>query len=98
MSRIHDALKRAEEERAAQNPRSGVVPPTTISPEHGKDGNHLQAISIETHRTPEAVRTARRTDESSLQFDELVKRCSHPEWKADSSFRVSLTSDMGKIV
>jgi capsular exopolysaccharide synthesis family protein len=28
----------------------------------------------------------------------LVKRCSHPEWKADSSFRVSLTSDMGKIV
>jgi protein-tyrosine kinase len=33
-----------------------------------------------------------------LRFEELVKRCSHPEWKADSALRVSLAGESGKIV
>jgi capsular exopolysaccharide synthesis family protein len=35
---------------------------------------------------------------STLRFEDLVARCTHPEWKADSALRVSLAGDSGKIV
>jgi capsular exopolysaccharide synthesis family protein len=55
-------------------------------------------MAAETVQPPEAVRTVRAADGAILQFDELVRRCTHPEWKSDSALRISLAGDSGKIV
>jgi protein-tyrosine kinase len=96
MSRIHEALRRAEQERAAQVPvaerahaarvaEEVAVPLTSpISP------NRLAEASIRAIPLSPAG--------GVLRFEELVKRCSHPEWKANSALRVSLAGESGKIV
>jgi capsular exopolysaccharide synthesis family protein len=57
-----------------------------------------QRVTVETNRLAENVRTERAVDGAILQFDDLVRRCAHPEWKSDSALRVSLAGDSGKIV
>jgi protein-tyrosine kinase len=76
MSRIHEALKKAAQERS---PQSSV----------GVDPNfaavaaviHSPAISAGPMTEP-GVRDVHASDGSSfLRFDDLVKRCAHPEWQ-----------------
>jgi protein-tyrosine kinase len=95
MSRIHEALKKAEQEKAAQLPiaeRHAAAAPQIAEDPHGPvfTSNRLVAEAARLSQTFEGGAT--------LQFEELVKRCTHPEWKADSALRVSLAGDSGKIV
>lgn len=98
MSRIHEALKKAEIEKAAH---LLAGEPATM-PQAGNDMDvpvfSTHRIAAETVRPAEAVRPARAADGAILQFDDLVKRCTHPEWKSDSALRISLAGDSGKIV
>jgi protein-tyrosine kinase len=92
MSRIHEALKKAEQEKAAQ------VPVATQQ----KETHPIESVApfVSTKRTiGETAQQGRQADTSSvLRFEELVQRCARPEWKSDSALRVSLAGDSGKIV
>jgi protein-tyrosine kinase len=98
MSRIHEALKKAEIEKAAHLPAGerAIMPQVVNDMDVPIFSTH--PIAVETVRPPEALRPVRAADGAILQFDDLVKRCTHPEWKSDSALRISLAGDSGKIV
>jgi protein-tyrosine kinase len=74
MSRIHEALRKAAEERAS----TAVAPePVELVPERELS---LQAASREA--------TARLQGPSFVRFEELRKHCSHPVWKPDPRLNV----------
>jgi protein-tyrosine kinase len=90
MSRIHEALKKAEQERVV-SPLSDL---STISsgesqvPTGGGNGGSYP-VSRETMARPEAVVTP---SSDYLRFDDLRKRCAHPEWHLDSNVNVFTNS------
>jgi protein-tyrosine kinase len=94
MSRIHEALKKAEQEKAAQS----ATTERTIAPSVAEPA--VPAVSPNRSAQEGVRRTAPREEISGsvLRFEDLVARCTHPEWKADSALRVSLAGDSGKIV
>jgi protein-tyrosine kinase len=98
MSRIHEALKKAEQEKAAQTPLGERVTRPPVADDTDVPVFSTHRIAAETFRPAEAMRSARVAAGSILQFDELVRRCTHPEWKSDSALRISLAGDSGKIV
>jgi protein-tyrosine kinase len=98
MSRIHEALKRAEQEKAAQM-QVGVR--TTVPQAGNNTGPSIFShvtTSEEATGLEHSDRVERATSGVSVQFEELIQRCAHPEWKPDSAFRVSLAGDSGKVV
>jgi protein-tyrosine kinase len=93
LSRIHEALKKAEQEKAAQRP----------SIERNQlDGaaEFVSSTAVSASATLESQRegTGLSDRDVTVRYDELVKRCSHPEWKASSLLKISLASESGKIV
>jgi protein-tyrosine kinase len=85
MSRIHEALKKAEQERAAVQASGAsvltapVIPdrlvPAATKPERG-DERHLATESAITHSA------------GYLRFDDLRKHCAHPQWHMDPNVNV----------
>ena len=85
MSRIHEALKKAEQERAAVQASGAsvltapVIPdrlvPAATTPERG-DERHLATESAITHSA------------GYLRFDDLRKHCAHPQWHMDPNVNV----------
>jgi protein-tyrosine kinase len=85
MSRIHEALKKAEQERAAVQASGATVlaapvmpnPPATAAtrPESGGE-RYLATESAITHSA------------SYLRFDDLRKHCAHPQWHMDPNVNV----------
>lgn len=84
MSRIHEALKKAAEERTAFQ-------------ESTHSSSTFIDVAAEVHSPSElndaAPPAARRKglhvdNQSALQYQELVKKCSHPTWKPDSRMNV----------
>src|SRR5580698_4251953 len=85
MSRIHEALKKAEQERAAVQASGAsvltapVIPdrlvPASTKPERG-DERHLATESAITHSA------------GYLRFDDLRKHCAHPQWHMDPNVNV----------
>ena len=80
MSRIHEALKKAEQERsAAQATSAGVLtaaatasPATpTIARPDGERGRSVPAEELLAHSA------------GYLRFDDLRKHCAHPQWHLD---------------
>jgi protein-tyrosine kinase len=97
MSRIHEALKRAEQEKSA-NPR----PAARDEAARNSVENLYEQSSASTHVAEEVVRSHRAERSSdrgtTLRYEDLVARCTHPEWKADSTLRASLAGESGRIV
>ncbi len=97
MSRIHEALKRAEQDKSA-NSRPAVreeATRTTVAPKHEP--------APPSNKIAEEVVHPRQTERfndrgTTLRFEELVARCTHPEWKADSTLRASLAGESGRVV
>src|SRR5258705_9853740 len=92
MSRIHEALKKAAQERSLQV-ATGQVP-------------DLAEVStgLESRPSPRALlrESAARTvcipEGLSFQsFDDLLKRCAHPSWQFDPQVNVFLGADNGRI-
>jgi len=95
MSRIHEALKKAEREKAAQLPVAArTAAPAEVTDESDVPVFSSQRIVTETARATSTIGGGGPV----LQFEELMRRCAHPEWEADSALRVSLAGDSGKIV
>ena len=93
MSRIHEALKKAAEERSAQL-AAGVETGVAEIP-----GEHRRPITLE----PETVRptaaprgTASSKRDVPFSYEELIKRCVQPEWRLDPLNSVFLNSKPGE--
>jgi protein-tyrosine kinase len=89
MSRIHEALKKAEQERAAVLPASASVltatPTASIAtPSIGRSDNEgRHSVPTEELLTHSA---------GYLRFDDLRKHCAHPQWHLDPSVNVFINS------
>jgi protein-tyrosine kinase len=89
MSRIHEALKKAEQERATgQTPDLPVLSaePGTFSPPQVEQREYEPPSA---HGDPVAASTG-----GFLRFEELIKRCAQPAWKPDPNVNVFLNPNL----
>ncbi len=92
MSRIHEALKKAAQERASQ------LAAGTVSDFADVGAAFESASGDKTHVDKPTVRSARASEGSSfLGFDDLLQRCAHPNWQLDPRMNVFLKTDEGRI-
>jgi len=91
MSRIHEALKKAAQERLSEAAAGTVldledVGAGLVSP---SDVTRQVAVPTAHNATPEGS--------SILSFDDLLKRCAHPNWQLDHRMNVFLKENNGRI-
>jgi hypothetical protein len=92
MSRIHEALKKAAQERSS-HVAAGTVPDVAdvAAGFESPSGDRMQVTEL-------TVRSTRTSEGSSfLGFDGLLQRCGHPKWHLDSRMNVFLKTDEGRI-
>lgn len=87
MSRIHEALKKAEQERAAFTTADSLVPQADqaviASPERR---NGTSPVAADVSLAPTAIAASPRSD--YLRFDDLLAHCAHPRWNIDPNTSV----------
>ena len=92
MSRIHEALKKAEQERAAGVAQDAASPPNeTISAptDPATDGHDPRSWRVTSGADVEPGTIPPTASEHAfLRFDELRQRCAHPEWNLDPNLNV----------
>jgi protein-tyrosine kinase len=90
MSRIHEALKKAEQERASA-PSSEMS--TISSVESHMPGGEANSASRAVPREYMARAEATNVVSSDyLRFDDLRKKCAHPDWHLDPNVNVFMNS------
>ncbi len=92
MSRIHEALKKAAQERSS-------LVATGTAPDLADVAAGFESPSGDRMQVGESTaRSARASEGSSfLGFDDLLRRCAHPSWQLDSQMNVFLKTDEGRI-
>lgn len=92
MSRIHDALKKAAEERAAQLAVAPerAIPEIPAEPEHSPNSERNIASLFEETGTPAAI-----TPAGPVGYQELLKRCAQHDWEPDGRSSVFHSSNAG---
>jgi protein-tyrosine kinase len=89
MSRIHEALKKAEQERAAPGTEIGIpLQERTTIPAPAWKANP-SALATEASSVPEVSKVLTGSGEY-LRFDDLRARCAHPQWTPDPNLNVFL--------
>ncbi|MGA9882419.1 MAG: CpsD/CapB family tyrosine-protein kinase [Candidatus Acidiferrales bacterium] len=89
MSRIHDALKKAEQERAGVEAfeASGSM---SLQAASEPSLTEEAPVAVATHETSEAssVPSSLLTSQEYFRFDDLMARCAHPRWQLDPNVNV----------
>ena len=93
MSRIHEALKKAAEERSAQL-AAGVEAGVAEAPR--ELGRPIPAEPVRGRPAPLPQATTSNNPEVLFSYEELIKRCAHPEWRLDPLNSVFLNSKPGE--
>jgi protein-tyrosine kinase len=90
MSRIHEALKKAEQERVT-SPPSDLSAISSVESEipTGRVNAGSYPVSREYVARPEAAITP---SNDYLRFDDLRKKCTHPDWHLDPNVNVFMNS------
>jgi protein-tyrosine kinase len=90
MSRIHEALKKAEQERAT-SPLSDLPAISSVESQvpTGQVNAGSYPVSREYMARPEA---AIAPSNDYLRFDDLRKKCTHPDWHLDPNVNVFMNS------
>jgi len=87
MSRIHEALKKAEQERAAVVTAEAEVPlqkdSASVTPQREQVA---PSLPLEARPIPAVLPASASND--FLRFDDLRARCAHPEWHLDPNVNV----------
>ena len=82
MSRIHEALKKAAQDKATQPPR---VVTADLVEGAAEINRHIEppedVMRVENMRVP--VIDPRFKETRFLNYEELIKRCCHPQWTLD---------------
>jgi protein-tyrosine kinase len=93
MSRIHEALKKAEQERA-------TAPPSDLSTISSVE-SHVPAmgdVNVASRVTPRELvarpDAGRSASNDYLRFEDLQKKCAHPSWHLDPNVNVFINSAM----
>jgi protein-tyrosine kinase len=90
MSRIHEALKKAAQEKqmargtvlGLEDVAAGFVSPSDVT---------RQVAAVAARNAPTSVGSA------FLNFDDLLKRCAHPNWQLDPLMNAFLKRENGRI-
>jgi len=88
MSRIHEALKKAEQERSAPTEMGTPLQERVTIPAPTWK-NSSPALATETLSVPEASKAIAESGEY-LRFDDLRARCAHPQWTPEPNLNVFL--------
>jgi protein-tyrosine kinase len=92
MSRIHEALKKAAEERGPVSPLQDITAaapePTSTVPEWGASTPVATTAPILAPEPLDALRS------NYLRVEDLQANCTHPEWRPDLSRSVFLNPDL----
>ena len=89
MSRIHEALKKAAQERSAQL-AAGTVPSFLEVAEAPRAAIPLREVSEPAARLPEE-------GVSFLRYEDLIKGCASPKWKTDARMSVFEGGEDGHV-
>jgi len=93
MSRIHEALKKAAEERAAQL-ATGVEAGAAEIGAEAKGPVTLEPEMVRPTHSPRATSSGK--PDAGFRYEELVKRCAHQEWLLDPLNSLFLNSKPGE--
>ncbi len=92
MSRIHEALKKAAQERSARLPDTSTVDLDDVA------NNVTRTIDPAPNLALPVIRElSTGTMVTGLRFEELVKKCAHPKWQLDERSSVFLGAETSKI-
>ena len=92
MSRIHDALKKAAEERASQPPASSSL--TFVDVTEGISRSAQAGNELDIAPTNGSGKAGK---QPFVRFEQLLKRCAHPKWILDPRMSVFGGTDSKKI-
>jgi protein-tyrosine kinase len=91
MSRIHEALKKAEQERASAPPSDlSAISSVESNVPATEDTNVMSRVALRDYvARPEPGSTI---SSDYLRFDDLRKKCAHPTWHLDPNVNMFLNS------
>src|SRR3984893_6021185 len=96
MSRIHEALKKAAQDKATQQPR---VVTADLVEGAAEINRHIEppedVMRVESVRVPGIDPRFKET--RFLNYEELIKRCCHPSWSLDARNSVFVGDDSDRI-
>ncbi len=92
MSRIHDALKKAAEERASKSPASAAQTFVDVT-----EGISRFAQARNEVGTAPKNGTGNAVKQPGVRFEQLLKRCAHPKWTLDPAKSVFGGTDSKKF-
>ncbi len=90
MSRIHEALKRAQQERAVMQQASATALANELASIETSGGDSAPVAVADDHKHPSIIAPP---PGDHLQFDELKAHCAHPHWHPDPNESFFLNSD-----
>lgn len=93
MSRIHEALKKAAEERSTRLATDGSPNFADVAGDVTRSSLAEQQLT----RPQRHTELRRPADPGRLQFEDLLKKCAHPKWKIDPRSSVFHGADDHKI-
>src|SRR5277367_5132543 len=93
MSRIHEALKKAAEERSSKL----AGDPSTNFGDMAGDLTRTTIAEREVAAPPVRAEVRKIVDPTRLQFEELIQKCTHPKWKIDPRSSVFHGADDNKV-
>ncbi|MGH9738311.1 MAG: CpsD/CapB family tyrosine-protein kinase [Candidatus Acidiferrales bacterium] len=92
MSRIHDALKKAEQERIGVAATEGAVPvPQQDGSEPALTEEAPVAVATRESSADSSVSSPLLASQEYFHFDDLMARCTHPRWQFDPNVNVFST-------
>jgi protein-tyrosine kinase len=96
MSRIHEALKKAAQDRATQTPTAVTADLVDGAAEINR---HIVPPDdlLRLERAPLETPDPRFKDTRFLNYEELVKRCTHPKWTLDARNSVFVGADSDRV-
>jgi capsular exopolysaccharide synthesis family protein len=92
MSRIHEALQKAQQERAVLLQSELAAAPVESAKVETSGGDSAPAVAANFHLQTSVIAPSLG---DSLRFEELTKQCAHPQWHPDASENVFLNSESG---
>jgi protein-tyrosine kinase len=91
MSRIHEALKKAEQDRAVMMPVEAPVLPAKPVEIETNNGNRNPVVTADVHRKASVIPAP---VSEYIRFDDLAARCAHPRWRPDPNVNVFMSSEL----
>jgi protein-tyrosine kinase len=89
MSRIHDALKKAEQERIAVHPPDvALVQSKPVEAEQAWSGQAPVTLATEESVVSSPASRDALASDVYFRFDDLIARCAHPRWQLDPKVSV----------